>query len=333
MLSNLIQKQQPEEKGAFAAGSGHVQEDVALQEQPLSSRLLDQRRANMYSWIASAVIMFLLAASVASYFLYRAEREAIAFRLDAIMRAPLKTQLKQRFLGLEKKFVDTSSANEIRLQAIDQRLTGNHQAQEQKLQDMGQRLVQMHEPHEHRLQRVEQRLARQQQPDGRRLQAIENRLVQISARMDDWAAVVADLSNNDESVAAVNAATLAEPPAARPVEPVVVARNNVVLQHPQSLPEAPQDKQQRGSDTPAVQGDQGNWVINIGSYLHKKTAAGKLAEFRQQGVTAELVTAEVRGKTMFRIQVPGFASMSEANSDASRVQEKLGLEETWVRRR
>ena len=346
-LSKFIEKLQHETVDGLATGSGHVHKDAAVQEppaveeSPASSRRSGQQRVTLYSRVATALIVLLLAATGASYFLYRAEREAITSRIDAIVRTPLGIPLEQRLLELEKSFVDTGGANEMRLQAIEHRLAADHQAYEQQLQDMGQRLMQVHEPQEHRLQRVEQRLANLQQPDGKRLQAIESRLVQITARMDDWAAVVADLSNDDQSVAVMPAATVAEPPAVRPIEPVIVARNNVVLRQPQSLPkvsqdkpqslpEVSQDKPQRVAGTAAVQG---KWVINIGSYNREKTAAKKLGEFQKQGVTAELVTATVRGKTIYRIQVPGFDSMAEARGNASQVREALGLKETWIRRR
>ena len=357
-LSKFIEKLQHEKVDGLATGSGHVHKDAAVQEppaveeSPASSRRSGQQRVTLYSRVATALIVLLLAATGASYFLYRAEREAITSRIDAIVRTPLGIPLEQRLLELEKSFVDTSGANEMRLQAIEHRLAADHQAYEQQLQDMGQRLMQVHEPQEHRLQRVEQRLANLQQPDGKRLQAIESRLVQITARMDDWAAVVADLSNDDQSVAVMPAATVAEPPAVRPIEPVIVARNNVVLRQPQSLPEVSQDKppslpevsQDKPQSLPEVSQDkpqrvagtaavQGKWVINIGSYNREKTAAKKLGEFQKQGVTAELVTATVRGKTIYRIQVPGFDSMAEARGNASQVREALGLKETWIRRR
>ncbi|MDH3871993.1 MAG: SPOR domain-containing protein, partial [Gammaproteobacteria bacterium] len=200
-------------------------------------------------------------------------------------------------------------------------------------QDMGQRLEQIHQPQERRLQRVEQRLEGLQQPDRKRLQSIENRLVQITARMDGWAAVVADLSNDDQSVTAVNAATVAEPPATRPIEPVLVAHNDTVLQQPPAVAESAQGQPLLAAAALSAHGGQGDWVINIGSYLGERIAAGKLAEFRQQGVTAELETATVRGKTIYRIQVPGFASRAEARDHARQVQATLGLEETWIRRR
>lgn len=332
-LSEFLEELQHEAVDGPAAGSDHGRQDAKVLEHPVASRRSDQQRIRFYGRLATAAIVLLLVATGVSYFLYRAEREAMTSRVDAIVRAPLETPLEQRLLALEEKFVHASSANEVRLQTIEQRLAANEHSYQQQLQDVGQRLEQMHKPHERRLQRVEQRLARLTPADGKRVQAIENRLVQITARMDGWAAVVADLSNEGKSGVAVNAATAPEPPATHPVEPPVVARNNVVLQYPQSLPAATQDRPQRSPGRPATQGDQGGWVINIGSYLYKGTAARKQAEFERQGVTTELVTATVRGKAMYRLQVPGFESMAAASGHASQVQEALGLEETWIRRR
>lgn len=326
-VNEFIEKLQHESVDGDASGSGY------MQAHPAAAPLQGRRHLAVYGGIATLLIVLLLAAMAASYAMYRAERDAITSRIDAIVSAPLEDPLEQRLLELEKNFGDTGNANARRIQALEQRFADNQQAHAQQLQDLEQRLMQVYEPQEHRLQRVEQQLARVQSPDGKRLQAIENRLVQITARMDGWAAVMADLSNKDQSAADGGKATAAEPPAARSIEPVVLTRNDVVLQHPLSLPEALQDERQRGPDTSAAQAGQGDWVINIGSYLHEKTAARKLDDFQARGVTAELVSATVRGKTIYRIQVPGFASMSDARRHASQVRDKLGLGETWIRRR
>ena len=332
-ISDLIEKLKRSEADSLAADSGQGPARAGMQEPPDPSRQSDQRRATRYGRIATATIVLVLVATGASYYLYREEREAITSRIDTIVRAPVESPLEQRLQVLEKKFVDAGSVNEKRLQTIEQGLTDNRQEYQQQFQDMGQRLEQIHEPQERRLQRVEQRLEGLQQPDRKRLQSIENRLVQITARMDGWAAVVADLSNDDQSVTTVNAATVAEPPATRPIEPVMVAHNDTVLQQPPAVAESAQGQPLLAAAALSAHGGQGDWVINIGSYLRERIAAGKLAEFREQGVTAELVTATVRGKTIYRIQVPGFASRAGARDHARQVQATLGLEETWIRRR
>ena len=303
-----------------------------VQQHPVSTRPSTQQWITLYSRIATVLIVLLLVATGVAYYLHREERAAITSRIDAIMRAPLATPLEDQLLELEQQLLANRRTNEIRLQTFEQLLTDNQQAYRQQLQDMEQRLVQLHEPQEQRLQKVEQRQARLQQPDGKRMQAIENRLDQITARMEGWAAVVADLPGDDQSVSPLHAATAAEPPAERAIEPVVVARNNVVLLPTKSVLVTTQDKPPpaaAAATTPAARGD---WVINIGSYRREKIAARKMAEFRKQGVSTELVTATVRGKTIYRVQVPGFVSMAEARDHAGQVQETLGLKETWIRR-
>ena len=310
-----------------------VRKHPDVQQHPVSTRPSKQQWITLYSRVATVLIVLLLVVTGVSYYLHRAERAAITSRIDAIVRAPLVTPLEDQLLELEKQLVANRRTNEIRLQTFEQRLTDNQQAYRQQLQGMEQRLVQLHEPQEQRLQKVEQRLAKLQQPDGKRMQAIDNRLDLITARMDGWAAVVADLSADDQSVSPLHAATVAEPPAERAVEPVVVARNNVVLLPTKSVLVTSQDKPPlaaAASTPPAAQGD---WVINIGSYMREKIAARKMAEFRKQGVSTELVTATVRGKTIYRIQVPGFVSMAAARDHAGQVRETLGLEETWIRHR
>ena len=332
-LSKFIEKLRQEEAAGLASGLAPGRKDATVEEPRVAPQRPEQQRITLYSRVATVLIVLLLIATGVSYFLYRTERDAITARIDSIVRTPLANPLEQRFLELEQKFADTRSANETRLQTVEQQLVSDRQASEQALQDMEQRLAQMNAPQERRLQRVEQRLASLQQPGGKRLQAIESRLEQLTARMDDWAAVVAGLSNNDQPVTTMKVATAPEPPAADSIEPVITGRDNVVLQtQPQSVPKASFGKPPV-PDSSAAHGPQGNWVINIGSYLREKTAARKLAEFRKQGVSAELVSARVRGKTIYRIQVAGFDSMAEASQHAGRVRQVLGLDETWIRRK
>jgi cell division septation protein DedD len=346
-LRTFIEELHHEAVDDVAAGSGQgnarttapppppppVRKHPDVQRHPVSTRPSKQQWITLYSRIATVLIVLLLVATGIVYYLHRAERAAIASRIDAIVRAPLVAPLEGQLLELEKQLVANRRTNEIRLQAFEQQLTDNQQAYRQQLQDMEQRLVQLHEPQEQRLQQVEQRLARLQQTDGKRVQAIENRLDLVTARMDGWAAVVADLSVDDQSVSPLHAATVAEPPAKRAIEPVVVARNNVVLLPAKSIQVATQDKPPMAAAAATTPGAQGDWVINIGSYMREKIAARQMAEFRKQGVSAELVTATVRGKTIYRVQVAGFVSMAEARDHASQVRETLGLKETWIRRR
>ena len=45
------------------------------------------------------------------------------------------------------------------------------------------------------------------------------------------------------------------------------------------------------------------------------------------------VAATVKGKTIYRLCVPGFASFRAASTEAGNIRNKLGLQDTWVARR
>jgi len=79
-----------------------------------------------------------------------------------------------------------------------------------------------------------------------------------------------------------------------------------------------------------VMAPQGNWVINIASYTNEHIARRKLAQMQQQGVDAELVPAEVNGRTIYRARVFGFASRRAAGSAATEIKSRLGIAEVWI---
>lgn len=78
---------------------------------------------------------------------------------------------------------------------------------------------------------------------------------------------------------------------------------------------------------------QDEWVINLASYTNESFAAKKLTEFAGEGVVAEQVQARVKGKTIYRLRVPGFGSFRAASVEAGTIQTKLNLESTWIARR
>ena len=151
------------------------------------------------------------------------------------------------------------------------------------------------------------------------MQDIEKKLLHMTARLDEWTAHMAKLASKEKPVVAANMAMTAEPPSAPLLEPVVVDRKKKVV---------PQAR-----DAASIPPRQGDWVINIASYVGKKTAARKLAWFQEQGIAAEQVEATVNGKTIYRVQVAGFDSLAVARGKAQVIGDQLGIENLWVRRR
>ncbi|MGB5539522.1 MAG: SPOR domain-containing protein [Gammaproteobacteria bacterium] len=78
---------------------------------------------------------------------------------------------------------------------------------------------------------------------------------------------------------------------------------------------------------------QGDWVINLASYSSESFAKNKQVEFIDKGVAVEQVQAQVKGKTVYRLRVPGFESLSAAGAEADAIRARLGLDDTWIARR
>ena len=344
-LRTFIGDRQHEAVHEVPAGSGRSHKRTTAQPpppvrkyptarpRPVSSRPPHQRRGMPYGWVAVALVVLLLLATGIAYYQHQKERAAVASRIDAILGTPLADPLETRFSALEKKLVADSHANKIRLQAFEQRLIENQQAYRQQLLDMEQRLVQLHAPQAQRLQPVELHPASPLPADVEQVPVIEQPPAPVMNRMDSLAAGVENLPGNAQPVSPLPAATTTEPPGKHALEPVSVAHNTAVRQTPMTAADATPDRTPLAAPVVTAHAARGDWVINIGSYMRETIAARKLAEFRKQGVNAEQETSTVRGKTVYRVQVPGFVTMAEAREQARQVQGTLGLKETWVRRR
>jgi len=74
----------------------------------------------------------------------------------------------------------------------------------------------------------------------------------------------------------------------------------------------------------------GTWVINLVSLQQKVDAEHYVVKVNSKGIPAEINQVTVRGKKYWRVQVPGFSSADEARTQASEVQNKLGLKDVWI---
>ena len=122
-----------------------------------------------------------------------------------------------------------------------------------------------------------------------------------------------------------------------PIEPDVITRPVTQQVSPASTavssltPPTGQD-QPLHEPVPVRSQSAGNWVINLASYTSKNMAERMLAEFRQQDIAADLVTAVVNDATVYRVQIAGFETRQAALQHAKSLQEKQGITDVWIMR-
>ena len=310
-LKRFIEKLQEEGSAGFTAEPLPETPGIGSHPDPIIASQPGRRGFPPGMLLLMIVFVLLLAAVLTFYFNRQAELDAITAQLDNIVTVPVQEGLEQRLTYIESRLAERSDSYGQRMQAIEQRL-----------RDVEQQLLQSREPYDVRLQDIEKRLLQLLQlrtTDDNRLQDVEKKLLHMTARLDEWTAHMAKLASKEKPVVAANMAMTAEPPSAPLLEPVVVDRKKKVV---------PQAR-----DAASIPPRQGDWVINIASYVGKKTAARKLAYFQEQGIAAEQVEATVNGKTIYRVQVAGFDSLAAARGKAQVIGDQLGIENLWVRRR
>ena len=72
------------------------------------------------------------------------------------------------------------------------------------------------------------------------------------------------------------------------------------------------------------------WIVNLVSFKQKWYAKNKLREFKNKGVTADLIQVKVKGETWYRLRVKGFKNKNEADGYAVKVKKTLNLGSVWV---
>ena len=77
----------------------------------------------------------------------------------------------------------------------------------------------------------------------------------------------------------------------------------------------------------------GPWVIYLASLRHEEGAVKFITMLQSRGVNATSHTVTVRGHEYWRVYVPGFATATEANTEARHIKEKLDLDNVWVAKR
>jgi cell division septation protein DedD len=327
-----MRKIQDEGSQGFAAGPWPGDEGQAP---PAVARRQRSLWPSANSIVAALALVLIVTGVVGAYLSNKSKREAVIAQVDAILSEPLNSPKAGRLEDLEARLANSLTPYQKRLRDLELDLTQTRAYYDERLGDLEQRLVHAGGPYEERLDKLEQMLVSANDPYKEQLYAIEQRLVHTTNRLDELSAVMASLTSSAEAIVAANVAMMTDPPAALPLRPAVVSRENVALPQKQPAAQVAALQTPAGSETdlPAPPGKIGPWVINIGSYAKESMAIRKQAAFRQQGVVTERVTARVGDRTLYRLHVAGFNSRREASAHARTIEQQLGLKETWVKRR
>lgn len=173
-----------------------------------------------------------------------------------------------------------------------------------------------------------------------RLKELEEKVLHLSTRLEQLYTLISTLRKNGNTIIAANTTPAAEPPEALPLEPDVVFPVRVAQQQQTEPVEyvvlparhvnaSPRDR----SESRALPARKtGAWVIYLASCARQETANRMLLEFRDKGIDAEQVEADVHGKTRYRIRVSGFDNLTAASEHASSIKQQLGLNDAWIMR-
>ena len=77
----------------------------------------------------------------------------------------------------------------------------------------------------------------------------------------------------------------------------------------------------------------GPWVINLLSSTDKAYVDNAMADMRVKGFNVVVKGATVKGKQYWRLQAPGFGSMTAAKTAAEPMKEQLKIKDVWILKR
>lgn len=151
----------------------------------------------------------------------------------------------------------------------------------------------------------------------------------VAYSAEDWIAVRENfaLRAPESSVAAVVVASsdpLAQPVGSNGRHPRVQIETVPAL--PVATPTAP-----TATPTPiAPLSTTGGWVLNVASMTSAVDAERRAEQLRAAGHPTSVRSADINGRTRYRVQLSGYASRAEANAAADTVGEKLGILDAWA---
>jgi hypothetical protein len=74
----------------------------------------------------------------------------------------------------------------------------------------------------------------------------------------------------------------------------------------------------------------GGWIVQLVSQVEERGALALARRLQQAGYAAEVTTAQVGGRTHYRVRITRFDSKASAREFAERMQGQLGIKNTWV---
>jgi hypothetical protein len=83
------------------------------------------------------------------------------------------------------------------------------------------------------------------------------------------------------------------------------------------------DSSEAGSDTAA---SVGRFALQLGSYPNSKDAQKRISQFLKRGIKTEMRTALVNSETRYRVVIPGFQSLKQADRRGKELQDARKVE-------
>jgi hypothetical protein len=219
---------------------------------------------------------------------------------------------------------------ESRLARLEQGLHQTREMSENIFSQLKRGEYQVIDRYESRLQSVEQQLDKTVAEVRNGLKKIEHDLFNTASRIDDLSSAFSAQADHKETIAAINKTTSNSPPAAR--DTGYTSKSRLPVPADPAREHMPPAKQAHTTGKPdkLAPEDRGNWAINLASHTSRSIAEKKMTEFRNKGVHAQMTSAIVRGKLMYRLQVVGFKSFVEAKSAAPSITQRLNLKDAWI---
>ncbi|WP_152909238.1 SPOR domain-containing protein [Mariprofundus ferrooxydans] len=82
---------------------------------------------------------------------------------------------------------------------------------------------------------------------------------------------------------------------------------------------------------PPTTNDNGKWAVNLTSYESQKAAELEVANFRKEGIKAEYIRIQIKGKIWYRLRVAGFTTEHDAVAYEKYLKEFKGIN-AWHRK-
>jgi cell division septation protein DedD len=119
---------------------------------------------------------------------------------------------------------------------------------------------------------------------------------------------------------------------ARSAQPVAKAATKPVVASPAPKPAAPRPAPKPAAAPVAAASKpsaSGGWVVNVASLTDAKAATAERQRLQQAGFNVEVQTAQMEGRTWYRVRATGFTSREQAQVYSDMIRHKMGVT-PWV---